>query len=78
MTKPFFVQLRVFRLRDQNYLIVKLRVYGDSLTHIADVVSAFGSGLRVAGASDVLLEALYADYPLGDSPPVEYKHPADA
>lgn len=62
--KKYFAQLRCHRKRDQHYITVHLTLDAANMSQAVAQVTAFETGLLVAGSPHAYVEALYADWPL--------------
>jgi hypothetical protein len=70
--RTFFIQLRVYRAKDQHYVTLLLKTQASKLADLESIVSALEAGLKVAGAVATSLEQVYFDYPAGTAPANEY------
>jgi len=75
--RQFFIQLRVYRAKDQHYWTLMLLVHTNSLASLESVVAGLEVGLKVAGAASVSLEQVYFDYPVGALSADHYKELTD-
>jgi len=62
--RTFFVQLRIYRKRDQNYRTFYVKALAETVTSLDQQIGAFSAGLQLVSAI-VSLEAVFFDIPLG-------------
>ena len=67
--RRYFLDLRVYRRRDHQYLDVYVDFASKDLSAIESAVNAFESGLKVAGAEIIGLEHIHFDFPKGQGGP---------
>jgi hypothetical protein len=70
--RTFFIQLRVYRKRDQAYQTFHVKALAETVTSLDQQIGAFSAGLQLVSAI-VSLEAVFFDYPLGQVGADQYK-----
>ena len=70
--RRYFLDLRVYRRKDHQYLDVLIDFAAKDLSAIESAVNAFESGLKVAGAEIIGLEHIHFDYPKGSKGQEQY------
>jgi hypothetical protein len=71
--KQFFFQLRIYRKSDQHYWTLHCKTVASDFATVTLQIAAFEAGLLIAGAHETVVEAIYADFPLGTVPASDYR-----